>query len=230
MRAASEVLEDLLVLLELTDLGARAAAGGRERWAISCARRAVSVNVEQLGPELPALREGLARAARFVVQRPDEDTHRDAVGLVEQAIRGVGERMQQTRNHRGANVRRSTLLAVRAHQAAEAVKLAVDCAATGRGHQGVAELARSSFPDQEPEASHQARRLLVCTKLLPSGPDLLVRLDYAESLGRLPIDGEPREWIESQRVLLMADDEAGRIAMVLRHLELVFLAELERVR
>ena len=224
------MLGDLLVLIERTELGARAAAGGRERWAISCARRAVSHNVEWLGPELPALREALTRAARFVRERPDDDVYQDAIAPVEQGWRTTGERYQQVRGARGANVSRRSIFSYQAQRSVEAVRLCLDhAAARGETHERVAEVARSAFVLPEQEAEHQARRLLLCTKLLPSGADLLVRLDHVEALGRFPTDPDERAWIEAQRVALMADDETSRMAVLLRHLELVFLPELERI-
>lgn len=226
MRAASAVLEELLILIELTEFGARAAAGGRERWAINCARRAVSANVEQLGPELLTLREGLACATRWVQRAPDDDARNDALLAVERAMRSIRER---TPGSPQATNRRA-LAHASAHRAAQAVGASIECAVTANGHERVAEVARSSFPNQEHEAAHQARRLLVCTKLLPSGADLLVRLDHVEALGKMPSDPIERAWIEEQRVALMADDEQVRMAVLLRHLELVFLPELDRLR
>lgn len=225
MRPASEVLRDLWILIERTELGARAAAGGRERWALNCARRAVSTNVEQLGPELPVLREALARADRWLPDRPDEELSRGVLASVEQAWRSVAER---ARRRPGAG--RRALALSNAHMATEAVLRGVVCAASGKHHDRVAELARSSFSNQELEAAAQARRLLLFTKLLPRGADLLVRLDYAESIGKMPLAREEREWIEAQRSLLMANDEQARMAVLLRELELVFLPELERLR
>lgn len=223
MRAASEVLEDLLILIEVTELGGRIAERGRERWAIDCARRAVGVYIDRCGPQVPALREGLATARRWFDFPPNEDqrNHARAAAL---AARDELLRRAQTA------VRRDRVPLQRASKAAEAVALALDCVVEGAHAERVATVAREAFPDPEDEAAAQARRLLLWTKLLPSGAELLVRLDYAESRGRLPIDREQRTWIEGQRVLLMADDEAGRLALVLRHLELVFLAEFERIR
>lgn len=223
MRAPSEVLEDLLILIELSELGRAIADRGRERWAIDCAKRAVGVYVDRCGPQAPALREGLATARRWLDEPPSEDQRSDAVALVI-AARDELRRREQTA------VRRDRVPLQRASKAAEAVALALDCAVGRVAADRVATTAREAFPDPEDEAAAQARRLLLWTGLLPSGTELLVRLDYAESLGRLPTDVEQRAWIESQRVLLMANDEGGRLAMVLRHLELVFLAELSSLR
>jgi len=223
MRAASEVLEDLLILIELSDFGHASADRGRERWAIDCAKRAVGVYVDRCGPQAPALREGLATARRWLEQPPNEDQRKDASATVLAARDELLRRAQTA-------VRRDRVPLQRASKAAEAVGLALDCVVERAPADRVAAVAREAFPDPEDEAAAQARRLLLWTKLLPSGTELLVRLDYAESRGRLPIDGEQRAWIESQRVLLMADDEAGRLAVVLRHLELVFLAEFDRIR
>jgi hypothetical protein len=216
------VLEELLILIELSDLGDRIAERGLERWAIDCARRAVSANVDRCGPQLPALREGLATAKRWLEQPPTADQRNDANAAASTACKGILRRAQEASRYR--------LALQRTAKSAEAVARALDCVAEAANADQVAAVAREAFPDREDEAAAQARRLLFWTRLLPSGAELLVRLDYAESRGRLPIDGEQRAWIEAQRVLLMADDEAGRLAVVLRHLELVFLAELERIR
>jgi hypothetical protein len=223
MRRATEVLEDLLILMEMTELGERIAPKGRERWAVDCAHRAVGANVDRCGEQLPALREGLAAARRWIKQPPEQD-ERDATStLVWGAHEGLAIRAEAaSKGHR--------LAMQRTVKSAEAVAAALDSVAEGRYMERVAELARKAFPEDNDEATAQAMRLLYWTKMLPSGTELLVRLDYAESLGRLPIDGEQRAWIEAQRGLLMTDDEAGRMAMVLRHLDLVFLAELDRIR
>ena len=222
MRAATAVLGDLLVLIELTELGKHIPARGLERWAIDCAQRAVGAYVDRCGPQLPALRRGLVTARRWLAEPPDDDQRNDA------NVAALAARDELLRRAQAAS--RDRLALLRAGKAAEAVVRVLDCVVGSAHAEQVAAVAREAFPDPEDEAAAQTRRLLLWTKLLPSGPELLVRLDYAESRGRLPTDREQREWIESQRVLLMADDEAGRLAMVLRHLELVFLAELEKIR
>jgi hypothetical protein len=223
MRRAVEVLEDLLILMELTELGERIAPKGRERWAIDCAQRAVGANVDRCGEQLPALREGLAAARRWLKQPPERDEHHATSALVLAARKGLGKRAQEaTKGNR--------LAMQRTVKAADAVIAALDSVAAGANMEQVAAVAREAFPEDADEATAQAMRLLYWTKMLPSGQELLVRLDYAESLGRLPSDGEQRAWIEAQRGLLMTDDEAGRMAMVLRHADLVFLAELDRIR
>lgn len=97
-------------------------------------------------------------------------------------------------------------------------------------HETTARTAQSAFEAPHDEANNQARRLLTRAKLIPSGAELLVRLDYAESLGALPRDPQQRAWLDAQRELLMNEDEAGRLAVVFRHLDAVFLAELTGAR
>jgi hypothetical protein len=223
VRSAVAVLEDLLILIELTEFGARARAQGRERWAINCARRAVSTNVERLGPELATLRGLLASAERWLKQPPDEDEKRDVIAGFTPTLRSVRERIHQTQN------RRRLLELGLAHKAVEAVHLCVAHVASAHGYEQVATRAREAFRNQDDEAAAQARRLLLFTKLLPTGADLLVRLDYVESLGRLPSDPEAHAWIEAQRASLMTDDEQARMAVMLRYLELVFMPELDRL-
>jgi hypothetical protein len=223
MRSSTEVLEDLLILIELTELGSRIPARSRERWAIDCARRAVGANVEWCGPQLAPLRESLTTATHWLDEVPSDEQRSDAIAAAQATCDALLRRAQTA--SKGAR-----LGLQRTGKTAEAVMRALECAAARAPAEQVAAVAREAFPNPEDEAASQARRLLLWTRLLPSGPELLVRLDYAESRGRLPADREQRDWIEAQRVLLMADDEAGRLAMVLRHLELLFLPELEKIR
>ncbi|HVI01756.1 MAG TPA: hypothetical protein VM869_23730, partial [Enhygromyxa sp.] len=81
MRAATAVLGDLLVLIELTELGKHIPARGLERWAIDCAQRAVGSYIDRCGPQLPALRQGLATARRWLETPPTEDQRKDASTL-----------------------------------------------------------------------------------------------------------------------------------------------------
>lgn len=224
MRTNTTVLDELWLLIDQTEFGKRAAPGGRERWAINCARRAVSANSEFLGPEMAVLRDALARAGRWVKAPPTDDALTDADATLVRAQSDLRQRIH-------AATRQKRILELeRGHRAVQAVQESLACVAHSRGHEQVAALARSAFQRPEQEAAAQARRLLLCTKLLPTGADLLVRLDYVEALGRMPEDPSEREWIEAQRALLMTEDEQARMLMILRHLELVFLPELDRVR
>ncbi len=205
-------LEDLLVLLALTELKARAREGGVEQWLLDCARRAISTNIEALGAaRAKTLRAALQLATRRLRGEVDDDELAVVLAQLD-AIRGqIGV---------PGGIRKP----------ADAVIQTLLCIRGDVGPEHAAATARQAFAEPEPEAEAQLRRLLTRTGLLPSGAELLVRLDYAESLGRMPTDPDERAWLESRRSALMLDDEHSRFSVTARLFELVFLAELTQLR
>lgn len=222
MRGPVDQLEDLLALIELTELGARVREHGVQRWALDCGSRAVAANIEVIDRHAPILRAALQAAMRWL---RDRESHHDGFNNTFSQVATVQELLAEQREHAS----RRRLAWDRAIQAAVAVGEALFCVAGTRTPEEAAAAAREAFPDPEVEATAQLRRLLTWTRLLPDGSDLLVRLDYAESRGQ-PRDAETRSWLEAQRVLLMTDDEQCRFAVTTRCFDLVFLAELERLK
>jgi hypothetical protein len=201
MRGAVERIDDLLAMIQHTELGSRAHEHGVQLWAIDCARRAVDANREVIDSVLAEwswqsdLDQQLERLVRFMRGKSSE---REIYGSRE--IQGQCE------------------LLGRRHEEAP----------TPDNYRALwAAMAAAAEP--EGEALSQLRRLLIWTKLVPSGPELLVRLDYAESRGRLPEDPPTRTWIAEQRLRLMGNDEPAKFAVTMRCFDLVFLAELEQL-
>ncbi|HLT35373.1 MAG TPA: hypothetical protein VK034_03785 [Enhygromyxa sp.] len=215
-------LEDLLVLIELTPLGARAREHGVKLWALDCASRAVAANIEVIGQHATVLRRAL-EVTRQWLRAPEaqQEIFMDQVSRVG----GVQELLAREREQAS----RRRLAYTYAVQAAVAVGEAMACVQGHRSPEEIAEAARRAFPDPDIEATAQLRRLLIWTRLLPDGSDLLVRLDYAESRG-LPDDAPTRTWLETQRASLMTNDEQCRFAVTVRCFDLVFLAELEQLQ
>ena len=213
---------DLLVIIELTEIAARVPAGARELWTLDCAGRAVGVDIRELDRHMGSLRACLARARAHVLA-PEPEPEPDAVDDLVQTVREVGRALRLE-----GNSNRN----LRAIAAVDAALFAID-GVFGRSdptsaHEAVARRAQAAFEDPDEEALAQARRLLLRTKLIPSGAELLVRLDYAEAHGALPPGPGERAWLDGQRARLMMEDQDSRFAVTLRYLELVFLGELAR--
>jgi hypothetical protein len=217
------LFDGVLMLVELTELATRVPPGVRELWAIDCARRAVAADIQSLRPYVSVLRSSLAVARTHLNQRlaaPTEDAPaRDEFEHARELVQTRFDHFHERSNNAGPGH-------ARALAAVSAVVLAMRCADGQREHENTARTAQEAFE----EAGNQARRLLLRSKLIPSGAELLVRLDYAESLGALPRVPEQLDWLNAQRGLLMNEDEDGRLAVVFRHFDRVFLGEFARAR
>lgn len=221
----ADAIGDLLRLVERSELGARVPAQALELWALDCARRALGVDLRVLDVHVGTLRRGIS-AARTLLRKPDVDDVPAAFELARADVERCRTELR-TVEQPGLNGR----LAL---SAIEAVASAMDCA-RDRDHariESTARLAREAFHanDRDIEFDAQVRRLLLRCGLLPSGDELLVRLDYAEARGALPRDPAQQAWLDAQRQKLMADDTERRLIVVIRHLEQVFLAEFEQAR
>jgi hypothetical protein len=139
----------------------------------------------------------------------------------QQRARGCLEELQERSANAGPGH-------ARALAAVSAVVWAMRCADGHADHEAAARTAQAAFEEPDEEAGNQARRLLLRCKLIPSGAELLVRLDYAEAHGALPRAPEQLEWLNLQRASLMNEDQDGRLAVVFRHFDRVFLAEFAR--
>jgi hypothetical protein len=226
-RDQRDLFDGVLMLVELTELSTRVPPGVRELWAIDCARRAVAADIQSLRPYVSMLRSALTVARSHLNQRlaaPTEDAPgREAFEQARELVQSRFAHLQERSNNAGPGH-------ARAFAAVSAVVLAMRCADGQREHEATARTAQEAFEEPDEEAANQARRLLLRSKLIPSGSELLVRLDYAESLGALPRAPEQLDWLNAQRGLLMNEDEDGRLAVVFRHLDRVFLKEFARVR
>jgi hypothetical protein len=226
-RDQRDLFDGVLMLVELTELATRVPPGVLELWAIDCARRAVAADIPRLRSHAGALRWSLTVARSHLNQRlaaPDEDAPaRDEFEHAREIVQTRFEVFHEHSNNAGPEH-------ARALAAVSAVVLAMRCADGQREHEATARTAQEAFEEPDEEAANQARRLLLRSKLIPSGSELLVRLDYAESLGALPRAPEQLDWLNAQRGLLMNEDEDGRLAVVFRHLDRVFLKEFARVR
>jgi hypothetical protein len=234
-RESSELFDGVLMLVELTELSQRVPAGVRELWALDCARRAISSDIPNLRPQLAVLRSYLAAAQRwgtFAAKLPstaesgrtsESETLREAFDRAQLLARELLDDMQEFSTNAGPGY-------ARAVAAVSSLVWAMRCLDGHPDHEAAARTAQAAFEDRDAEAGHQARRLLLRGKLIPSGAELLMRLDYAEARGVLPSAPEQRAWLDAQRELLMNEDENGRLAVVFRHLEQVFLTELARAR
>jgi hypothetical protein len=221
-REASDLFDRVLMLVELTELAQRVPAGVRELWALDCARRTVAADILALRPHVRMLRSGLAVAASHLAQRlaaPTEPLQREAFEHARLLVHECLEQLQQRSPNSGPGH-------AQAVAAVSSVLLAMRCADGHADHEATARTAQAAFEHPDEEAGNQARRLLLRSKLIPSGAELLVRLDYAEAHGALPRAPEQLEWLNAQRGLLMNEDHDGRLAVVFRHLDRVFLAEL----
>jgi hypothetical protein len=181
------------------------------------------------------LRSCLAAARRWATRPHDPaatvdpepaaepDSVREAFERAQQLARELLDDMQEHSTNAGPGY-------ARAVAAVSSLVLALRCIDGHPDHEAAARTAQLAFEQPHEEAGNQARRLLLRAKLIPSGAELLMRLDYAEGRGVLPSAPEQRAWIDAQRELLMNEDENGRLAVVFRHLDRVFLAELARAR
>jgi hypothetical protein len=224
--SAQALFEDAIVLVELTELAARVPPGAREYWALDCAKRAIGDDNWMLRRQRERLRGwwriGQQQLERRLSDEP-EPPQDDLRQLFEAAQASVPEIIEELP---AADVGRDGVARVRAVAAVQSLVHALRCVDGHPEHETAARLAQGAFADPREEAGNQARRLLMRTKLIPTGAELLVRLDYAESLGALPRDPEQRAWLDAQREHLMNEDEECRLAVVFRHLDRVFLAEL----
>lgn len=229
MGAQPDVLGDLLVLVELTSARERVPAGALERWALDCAGRSLGADLRGLDPHRSMLRAALVGARAALRER--------AAGLAPTTLADAHGRALAVREALD-DTELDDLDTARSRAAAASVHHALRCIGEGlapnprrnvEAH-ATAERARAAFANGYAESLPQARRLLWRAQLLPTGAELLVRLDYAESRGALPPDPRAREWIHAQRRLLMAEDEDSRFALVLRHPRPVFLTEFEELR
>ena len=213
---------DLLVIIELTELAARVPVHALGLWTLDCAGRALGADIREIEAHRGALRSSLARTRGLLREDELEITDAD-VDAIAQPVRDRIEVLRFGEDSKGNR---------RAIAAAEATLFAI-LGALGRAedrstHESVARRAQDAFEDRDEEALAQARRLLLRARLIPSGAELLVRLDFAEANGALPPGAEERAWIDSHRALLMAEDQDSRFAVTLRYLEIVFLGELDR--
>lgn len=226
-RKSSELFDGVLMLVELTELSQRVPKGVRELWALDCARRAIASDIPILRPRLSILRAYLATARRFAISAAESDSAaeslREEFDRTHLLARELLDDMQDGSANAGPGY-------ARAVAAVSSLVWAIRCADGLPDHETAARTAQAAFEEPEEEAANQARRLLLRGKLIPSGAELLMRLDYAEARGVLPSAPEERAWIDAQRELLMNEDENGRLAVVFRYLDRVFLTELARAR
>jgi hypothetical protein len=228
---SSELFDGVLMLVELTELAQRVPAGVRELWALDCARRAIASDIPTLRPQLAMLRACVAAARSWVTRtaEPESTTEsawagdRDAFERAQQLARELYDDMHERSGNAGPGY-------ARAVAAVSSLVWAMRCASGHPDHEVAARTAQAAFEHPDEEAGHQARRLMLRAKLIPSGAELLMRLDYAEARGMLPSAPEQRAWLDAQRELLMNEDENGRLAVVFRHFDRVFLSELARAR
>lgn len=238
-RESSQLFDGVLLLVELTEISQRVPKGARELWALDCAARAIASDIPTLRPQLAVLRSCLAAARRWATfaikpsqttepeTEPETETEsaslREAFDRAQQLARELLDDMQQRSTNAGP-------IFLRAVAAVSSLVLAMRCADGHPDHEATARTAQRAFEEPDEEAGNQARRLLLRGKLIPSGAELLMRLDYAEARGVLPSAPEQLAWLDAQRELLMNEDENGRLAVVFRHLDRVFLTELSRAR
>ena len=223
-RESSELFDGVLMLVELTELAARVPAGARQHWALDCAKRAIGDDIPALRPHRVMLRSGLSAARSRLIAGSPADS-REEFERVEQLTRDALGELQQRLDDEGPGFGRA-----RAVEAARSLIVAMRCVEGHPEHETTARVAQRAFEDPLAEADNQARRLLLRCKLIPSGAELLVRLDYAEDHGAMPKSPQERAWLDAQRELLMNEDEEGRMAVVFRHFHRVFLGELSRLR
>lgn len=232
-RKSSELFDGVLMLVDLTELSQRVPAGVRQLWALECARRALASDIPLLRPQLSMLRSWLAAARRHALHAAEPESEpaaesepespREAFERAQLLARELLDDMQERSANAGPEY-------ARAVAAVASLVWAMRCADGHADHEAAARTAQAAFEEPDEEAGNQARRLLLRCKLVPSGAELLMRLDYAEARGVLPSAPEERAWLDAQRELLMNEDENGRLAVVFRYLESVFLTELARVR
>jgi hypothetical protein len=227
----SDLFDGVLMLVELTELSQRVPAGVRELWALDCARRAIASDIPILRPQLSRLRSYVMAAQRFALSKSGPDpTPESEIGSLREGFeqaqllaRELFDDMQERASNAGPGY-------ARAVAAVSSLVWAMRCIDGHPDHEAAARTAQAAFEEPDEEAANQARRLLLRGKLIPSGAELLMRLDYAEARGVLPSAPEERAWIDAQRELLMNEDENGRLAVVFRYLDRVFLTELARAR
>lgn len=232
-RESSQLFDGVLLLVELTEISQRVPKGARELWALDCAARAIASDIPTLRPQLAVLRSCLAAARRWATFaiKPSQTTEpetesvslREAFDRAQLLARELLDDMQQRSTNAGP-------IFLRAVAAVSSLVLAMRCADGHPDHEATARTAQRAFEEPDEEAGNQARRLLLRGKLIPSGAELLMRLDYAEARGVLPSAPDQLAWLDAQRELLMNEDENGRLAVVFRHLDRVFLTELSRAR
>lgn len=232
-RESSELFDGVLMLVELTPLSQRVPRGARELWALDCAGRAIASDIPTLRPQLAVLRSYLAAARRWATfaskpsqtdePSPESESLREAFDRAQLLARELLDDMQDHSTNAGP-------IYTRAVAAVASLVWAMRCADGHPDHEATARTAQRAFEHPHEEASNQARRLLLRAKLIPSGAELLMRLDYAEARGVLPSAPEQLAWLDAQRELLMNEDENGRLAVVFRHLDRVFLTELAQAR
>ncbi|GEM_PF-6360439 len=221
---------DLLFILEMTELSRRVPPTTFARWAIDCARRAVGVDLRALDAHVIPLREGLDWA-RTRLRRGPGSTGASSSSQEAAVVQGCRRTLESALSTtlEASRRRRDVDRITRALAAVEATRCAMRCAEGGLEHEAAARSAQAAFLEPDTEARAQASRLLLRAELLPSGAEILVRLDYAEARGKLPRDPDARQWIEDHRHTLMLEDPSRSLAFVLRDPKLVFLAELERI-
>lgn len=228
-RESSDLFDSVLMLVERTELSQRVPAGARELWALECARRAIASDIPILRARISVLRSHVAAARRWATRPPEpeltaeSESLREAFERAQLLARALLEDMQAQSTNAGPGY-------ARAVAAVASLVWAMRCVAGHPDHEAAARAAQAAFEHPGAEANNQARRLLLRGKLIPSGAELLMRLDYAEARGALPSAPEQLAWLDAQRELLMNEDENGRLAVVFRHLDRVFLAELARAR
>jgi hypothetical protein len=230
-RKSSELFDAVLMLVELTELSQRIPAGVRQLWALECARRAIASDIPLLRPRLAVLRTWLAAARHHALHAAEPESEpaaesespREAFERAQLLARELLDDMQERSANAGPEY-------ARAVAAVSSLVSAMRCADGHPDHEAAARTAQAAFEEPDEEAGNQARRLLLRCKLIPSGAELLMRLDYAEARGVLPSAPEERAWLDAQRELLMNEDENGRLAVVFRYLDSVFLTELARAR
>ena len=203
-------VDDTLALVEL--LG-RASERPLGLWACDCVRRATHEAIVMTSGHDPRVRQLLLEVNNHFLGRP--------------ADLALAQRMAEQLE---IDYERRQL------EAAWAATALVECAQGLTDAAAVAKLAlQAMLPDQGAlapsealEARWQARRLLWRTNLMPRLPDMLVRLDLAESAGALPRSGPAFERFDALRARIHADEDA-RLDLILEFGEALYLFELGRL-
>jgi hypothetical protein len=200
-------VDDVLALVEL--LG-RADARPLGLWALDCARRAVHELMVLPGGHDPFVRQVLREVNNHFLDRAAD------LDLAERLAAQLDQRYEGRRR-----------------EAVWAAAATIECARGTTEAAAVAQLAlRAMLPEQgdvgpafEFESRWQARRLLWRTNSMPSLPDMLVRLDIAESAGAVPRSGPALLRFDELRARIHADEDA-RLDLILEFGEALYLFEL----
>jgi hypothetical protein len=202
-------VDDVLALVELLGRASPRALG---LWACDCARRATHELIVLSNAHDPRVRQLLIEVNNYFLGRAAD------LALAQRLAAQLEQRYEG-----------------RMREAAWAAAAAVQCALGATEAATVAQLAlRAMLPEQgdvatarDFEARWQARRLLWRTNSMPRLPDMLVRLDLAESAGALPRSGAALLRFDALRARIHADEDA-RLDLILEFGEALYLFELGR--